>query len=889
MTESSRPRPQPWRGMSLQTRLLLGVAALIVLCMGSAILAAHFFGNRVARETIDADLSQSQSVQARFVQFRLDQLETQARWFSRDPAIVSYFQESVDTNSTRSLLDLLAELQRDVGFDVALVLDADGELVARTDAPDTSAGVVGTDALIDAAFEAGTSSGFWLDSGTLYTAVAVPLTQQFDLIGFLVLAHRLDDALAAEIKRLSSAEIAYLVEGGSGIAVMASTLNPVESARLLVQVRSRGGLPSVLADTGKVQLRLGNEDFDGLAAPLRDASGEQIGATVALASRRARTGHLRRLQGVLWAVGLASLAVGLALAVVLSRRLLKPVQTLVGAAEAARDGSYDQEFSVGGSDEVGRLSRAFGALLDQLRAEKELQSFVGQLSRHLPEPGELAPLTRGSVKVEEVAVAAIDLRQSFSEIGMDQAEALSHRLESDLNKIQQYASVHGGQLVAVFGQRVFLAFTGGHGPVRALVAVSDAMDALSRSGNAFLESKPPMAALCTGKVLLGPLRVGNRRQVCAAGPVLQQLDGLLRESAPGDLVLSKRARELISGQLDRASVAVRERDGLFSTQAHFLVDPAAVSRDLKTMFSAAFSDSADLDETRILEGDSGLAERARDSSVELLEAGTILGDRYEILSILGIGGMGVVYKARDRELADLVALKALRPSLISGDRLGSNTLTGLKDELLLARKVTHPNVLRTYDFQVIDGMHFISMEYVRGITLRFMMDQSGRIPRSAALRLLQQLCAGLEAAHAQNVLHGDIKPENIILEAGGNAKLMDFGVARPLAGRGPRDERLLGTPYYMSPEQVTAGIVDARSDIYSCGVVAYELMVGKLPFVGPTATVVFAKHVKEAPVPPREIVADLPGWLEQVLLRCLAKDPADRFPNAGALGAALRL
>jgi serine/threonine protein kinase len=238
--------------------------------------------------------------------------------------------------------------------------------------------------------------------------------------------------------------------------------------------------------------------------------------------------------------------------------------------------------------------------------------------------------------------------------------------------------------------------------------------------------------------------------------------------------------------------------------------------------------------------------------------------------------MGVVYKARDRELDDLVAVKMLKRDLW-GD---STQLERLKVELKLARKITHPNVLRTHDFGEIDGIPYISMEYVRGVTLRYLLDQSGRLPYSAGLRLAKQLCAGLGAAHAVGVMHRDIKPENLILEPVGNAKLMDFGIARPIERLTPGQTQvgfIVGTPQYLSPEQLQGGEVDARADIYSTGVVLYEIFTGALPFNAPTAVEIMMKHLREPPPLPRTHWAEIPPRLEAIILRCLAKEPEARY------------
>jgi serine/threonine-protein kinase len=198
-------------------------------------------------------------------------------------------------------------------------------------------------------------------------------------------------------------------------------------------------------------------------------------------------------------------------------------------------------------------------------------------------------------------------------------------------------------------------------------------------------------------------------------------------------------------------------------------------------------------------------------------------------------------------------------------------------------------VLRTYDFGDLDGVHFISMEYVRGVTLRYMLDSTDRLPFSAGLRVAKQLCAGLAAAHAQGVIHRDIKPDNLILDQAGNAKLMDFGIARPVVRQTglTREGWIVGTPQFMSPEQLEGREVDARSDVYACGVVLYEIFTGRLPFTADSPMQIVFQHLNQEPPPPSQIWREIPPDLEQAILTCLAKKPENRFPSVERLQRAL--
>jgi serine/threonine-protein kinase len=269
-----------------------------------------------------------------------------------------------------------------------------------------------------------------------------------------------------------------------------------------------------------------------------------------------------------------------------------------------------------------------------------------------------------------------------------------------------------------------------------------------------------------------------------------------------------------------------------------------------------------------------------------LRPGATFDERYRIISVLGTGGMGVVYKARDLDLDDVVAIKTLHPAAL----MDSEQLERLKSELKLARRITHPNVLRTFDFGEYNGSPYISMEYVRGMTLRQLIAQAGRVPYTAALRIARQLCAGLRAAHEVGVLHRDIKPENLILEASGNAKLMDFGIARPIRRSEPGQTEagmFVGTPHYSAPEQLAGEEVDHRVDIYACGVLMCEMFSGVLPYSGSTTVELYVAQLQGPPTLPSASWPEIPAKLEAIILRCIALDREQRFADLDALIAEL--
>ncbi|MDX1395322.1 MAG: protein kinase [Gemmatimonadota bacterium] len=268
-----------------------------------------------------------------------------------------------------------------------------------------------------------------------------------------------------------------------------------------------------------------------------------------------------------------------------------------------------------------------------------------------------------------------------------------------------------------------------------------------------------------------------------------------------------------------------------------------------------------------------------------IEPGTRFADRYEIVGLIGYGGMGAVYRARDLELREDLAIKMLRPEFVSDPE----SLERFKTEIRLARRISHPNVVRTHDFGETDGVRFLTMELVEGLTLRDLIDSRGRLGVSAVLAIAAQLADSLAIAHAQGVVHRDIKPQNLLLDQAGVLKVMDFGVAC-LAQRSSKLTQagaIVGTPAYMSPEQLIGEHVDERSDLYSVGVVLYECLSGRPPLEGDSAITLIARVLREQPRPLGELAEGVPDAVCALVHRLLAKNPSDRVASAAALGGEL--
>ena len=255
------------------------------------------------------------------------------------------------------------------------------------------------------------------------------------------------------------------------------------------------------------------------------------------------------------------------------------------------------------------------------------------------------------------------------------------------------------------------------------------------------------------------------------------------------------------------------------------------------------------------------------------------GPRYKIEKMLGEGGMGAVYKARDVELDRTVALKLIRPALAMNAEMAQR----FKQELLLASKISHKNILRIHDLGEAAGTKFISMAYVEGMDLHQLLQKEGKLPVERALQIAKQLCSALYAAHAEDVVHRDFKPQNILLDGNDQVYVSDFGLAKSLESDSglSRTGEFLGTPRYMAPEQVAGGVIDHRVDIYALGLILYEMLTGDVPFHADSTMQLMYKRVHEAPPSPKSLNPDLPDWLVKVVMKCLEREPVHRYQSAG--------
>jgi serine/threonine protein kinase len=264
---------------------------------------------------------------------------------------------------------------------------------------------------------------------------------------------------------------------------------------------------------------------------------------------------------------------------------------------------------------------------------------------------------------------------------------------------------------------------------------------------------------------------------------------------------------------------------------------------------------------------------------ELTTSSTFAG-RYQIIEELGKGGMGRVYKALDTEIKEKIALKLLKPEI----GIDEEVIERFRNELKLARKISQKNVCRMYDLNRDEGVYYITMEYIAGEDLKRLIRKVGQMSAGKTISIAKQVCEGLAEAHSLGIVHRDLKPQNIMVDEDGNAKIMDFGIARSISAKGiTREGVMIGTPEYMSPEQVDGKEVDQRSDVYSLGVILYEMLTGRVPFEGETALSTALKHKAEEPENPKDFNPQIPESLSRLILKCLEKKPERRYDSVQSI------
>ena len=893
--------------------LFLKIFLAITLVVASALLAAVLVTARQGKIAADAqitrDLKQLAAAQLSIEASVFGDIEVKTSFVSSDPNVARYFDAAsgdnlgltddlsgddlgltdaaadtgVSAEGQVSIKDLLNERMTTLGVDLGIVLDASGSVIARV--PQEGEALqesLASDALVAVVLkddEANNRSGYWRDHGKLYLAAISPIVSGENLVGYVLLGNAIDKRTADKIASISSAEVAIYAQGGKSLKLLGTSLN-AESIKSLDAAVSAQSAQMKAAMTNESRLDF-TIDGRAYAGELKTISGEgnvALGAYLGLTPTEASKANFLAIQRAVNWTGFAALLAALLASWFLTRALLKPIRTLADAADKAAAGDYTQQVTVKGNDEIGKLGYAFDSLLSSLREKGDMEGYVSSLSKFLPEPGsEVGVRSAPNVPAQRYAMTLLgmDFRRFSQNVPVGQEAIAMTQLATLHGDAVAIANTYDGRIFEHHGSRVLIGFGGEQRQLRAMHALAALLPRAASLG----PGAAPAAALHDGEFVHGSLP--NFEPLSATiGLGAAQLGRLLGEAGSGQIILGPGFAKSLNVILERDPGASEPSvaTGAASGKRFYALTPADLAnlpklpvpeRDLNsTMLSG--------NETRVATGS------VNESNAHRLAPGMRLGGRYEIQSVLGAGGMGVVYKAHDLELDDVVALKMLRgAALMDGEHLER-----LKSELRLARKITHPSVLRTHDFGDVNGQPFISMEYVRGMTLRYLIEQSGKLPFSAGLRIAKQIAGALHAAHAVGVLHRDIKPENVILEASGNAKLMDFGIARPIRRTAPGQTQpgmFIGTPNYSPPEALAGEEVDARSDVYSMGVMLCEMFCGSLPFNATSTMELYIAHSQMMPIAPSTLWPEIPKPLEAIILKCLEKSPAKRFISAEAL------
>lgn len=711
------------------------------------------------------------------------------------------------------------------------------QALVRAGGPEQAARALAASELVERAVADGRAAGAWTFEDRLYLAAAERVERDFEVRGALAVADLVGRATALEARALSRAESVYLLPGPEGEpTAVASTLGRGGDEELTAALAGSGALTAALEEgsTTPLGVRLGGRSYRASVTPLEDPAGGPVAARVTLRASGGEAGFFRTVQAAALAGGLAALLLGLVAAPLAARGATAPLEEVEAGAEEARSG-----------DLAGAARRPVPAPLAAFFADaaekRALEAVVAEAARagRVSAADRVAERRRGAVLVVEMP--------RYARSGPDdEPRDVAERLGRDLAKVRRAVTARGGRVEAALGHRALAFFDGECPAVRALGAAAKVLQALSDPESAFDEPVPPAVALATGEAVLGGPEGGRT----VTGLPVQQAEGLLREASSGDLILSRGAYGEVEEALSAADLAVTPQRGLLTAQPVYLLGADRAARAAEAL---------------------GAGDEGRGAELAALAPGAVLADRFGLVERLATGATSVVFLAQDRQSDSLAAVKALRRELVAD--LGA--LEDFESELRGVLRVVHPAVARVLDLGVSAGVPFVASELVDGPSLARVLAGHGSLPAPAALRLARGLSAGLGAIHAAGLAHGDLRPETVLLDPRGHARLIDLGVAPllPPPGVDPEADAALGSPRYLGPERLAGGPPTAAADVFAAGALLAEAFTGR-PVDGSSGSAV--------PDP-----TELPDGLAPVLARCLARNSAERFADGGELAEAL--
>ncbi|MGZ5444697.1 MAG: protein kinase domain-containing protein [Thermoanaerobaculia bacterium] len=868
------------------------IAIVVAVAVGITIQRA----NSVAQETVNRSITGAATLFQEFEERRLDGLAGATQVLGSDSNFYAYIQNAlnplpppttdpvgddalaIDPNAPpppsgidySSINDTLIEQRERLKTDVLMLLDDQGILVARTDQPMIAGGsnedfyektpLVRN--IVDDGNVPATKGVLPLD-GKLYHATVAPIAAgaRAVRIGYLVNGYAIDDKFANRIAEATNAGVVFTTKDGA------------------TTVRSSNA-PSVMPkDVGAQKtVQVDRSRYVVTTKPLlsgRDA----VGTAIFLRSLDRELAPFREIEQTMILGGGAALVLALFFSWLIAKRVTRPIEQLAGIAQAVTAGDYSVHPEVDRNDEVGILGRSFGKMINSLRDKAELEELYAQMAEKSDEMPAIAVRANEPAKLDEGTVLVTDLRGLPATVGEGDAAFVIGAVERAMRLQEREVERQDGEVREINGHRLVSIFRGERGiihAIRAARAINEELALQMGSGTAMFIG----AGIATGEFVTGSVTLDADSGLAIVGnaPLLALL--FAWHAPNGVAYVSYESAQAAGNEV--LSAAVREE-----VRLKWLPAPLPVAAlPLLSMTTGIIKTVGGTQSMATVRMDATAAGVTAPTGTgqQDLALGHLFAGRYKIESILGRGGMGVVYKATDAQLDETVAIKTLPGDVMTRS---PEDLERFKREIRLARKITHRNVLRTYDYGEAEGVYFISMEFVRGYTLNELMDEapSRQMPSRATIGIARQICRGLHAAHEQGIIHRDIKPQNVLIDAKGEVKLMDFGVARMTEASEAMTQAglIVGTPHYMSPEQVQGKTLDPRTDVYAMGVLLYELLVGRRPFESTSLTGILTAHIMEKPKPPIELRPDVGRDLNAIVMRCLEKDPAARYTDAGGL------
>jgi len=864
-------------------------ALLIALVVAVAVGLTLQRAQAIAHATADKSISSAAQLYGTFAEQRLGRLSQTTQILGNDPPFVALMQSAMHpapdpANPTAppainyaDIFDQLTQRRDALRTDVMMLLDDQGNLLGRTDRPaltgapneNMAAESPLVKQIVDDASVA-VAAGVLADGSHLYHVAVAPLGVGANNVrlGYLVSGVAIDDAFANRIGDITNAGV-----------VFASAAGPTARSKSAPQftMQQMTGVENIFR-TGKQMppktVSIDRSKYVMTGEPMTSGN-KTVGAAVFLRSLDVELAPFREIQQALLLGGGVAVLLAFILSWFIAKRITRPIEELAGIAQAVTHGDYDVHPGIDRQDEVGILGRSFAKMITSLRDKAELEELYEQMAARSEEREAIRKSE--PAKLEEGTVLVTDLRGLPPTVGGGDAANVIADVARVMRLQESEVERQDGVVREIKGHRLVSVFRGERGIIHAIRAARAINEELAAQGNG--NTMQIGVGIATGEFVTGSVDLQQESGLAVVGNAPLLAEVFAWHAPTGYAYISYETAQAAGNEI--LSSSTHEQVVLRWLPQPLPVAAVPLANLGSTMMRTLGQTTSSMATMRV---DTTPGVTAPAGALAELSPGQLFANRYQIEQILGRGGMGVVYRAIDTQLDETVAIKTLPGDVM---QRSPEDLERFKREIRLARKITHRNVLRTYDYGEAEGVYFISMEYVRGYTLSELLEEAPdhRMAARAAMGLARQICRGLQAAHEQGIIHRDIKPQNVLIDHKGEVKLMDFGIARMAEAKEGMTQAglIVGTPHYMSPEQVQGQQLDARSDVYSMGVMLYEILGGVKPFTSSSLTGVLTAHITETAKPLIEVRPEVGRDVNAMVMRCLAKNPKDRYADAGAL------